>query len=104
MSSGDGRPRPMRTLRNRLAMRANGAAPQGLKAVAVIRRTNLWIFHLHEVMLFGGALAAYGLYDMLHLEMRAPLKLFVERSISLGSYYLIALPLTALILRLGHLR
>lgn len=45
-----------------------------------------------------------GLYEITHQELRSPWRLFTERVLSIGSYYLIALPLALLFLRLGQLR
>ncbi len=91
-------------LRQKLGQTAGNGAPQGIRAIAVLRRTRWLGLHLHELIVVAGAICAYGLYDLTHQQPRAPLRLFVERALSLGSYYLMALPLAALLLRMKHIR
>jgi len=76
----------------------------GFETVNVWRRDRYFGIFISELLILAGVIVCYGAYDLLGVRHHNLLALFWERSGSLFSYYLIALPLAFLGTRLTHLR
>jgi membrane-associated phospholipid phosphatase len=75
-----------------------------IEPVTVKRRETRLGLYLAEWVVLLSAIVCYGLYDFLGVPFHNLDSMFLERAGSLFSYYLLALPLTLLVLRLRHLR
>lgn len=75
-----------------------------IEPVTVRRRERHFGLYLAEWVVLASAIVCFGLYDFLDVRPHSLYNMFLERAASLLSYYLLALPLTLLVLRLRHLR
>jgi membrane-associated phospholipid phosphatase len=78
--------------------------PLAYRPVPVQRKHRYFGFYLSELLIIASCCLCYGLYDFLELGGHNVGELFFERAFSLFSYYVFALPITLLLLRLSHLR